>query len=189
MNILIAIVLVPLLNLGFVFLRRRHRRTRTPKKGSPEEVYLGLRSLALQGSREQSNLAPPPSRNEPWGVLMDWGVTNGTASVLALSDGHASVYLSSGGGYLGGAESHDSVRTAAKQMIAAAIQIQPRTHITKEFPLPRKGEVVFYLLTDDGVFTANAMQRDLSTHSDPLSNLGDAAQNVITQYRLIQPGK
>ena len=37
---------------------------------------------------------------------------------------HASIYFSSGGGFLGG-ESHESIRTAAKEMVAAAAECQP----------------------------------------------------------------
>ena len=37
-------------------------------------------------------------------VLMDWNIGKAVASVLAVADGTASVYLSSGGGYLGGGQ-------------------------------------------------------------------------------------
>lgn len=35
-------------------------------------------------------------------TLMDWHVPNGTFTVLAAWDGTASIYLSNGGGYIGG---------------------------------------------------------------------------------------
>jgi hypothetical protein len=179
--------------LGFLLYRRAHSRSQIPKgpsSKSSQEVYLGLRNLALEGSRAKFNLVPTSTPTEPWGVVMDWGLTSGTASVLALSDGHASIYLSSSGGYLGGSESHESVRSAAKRMVAAAVESQSLTRATTEFPLPREGQVFFYLLTDAGVFTADASQKDLSSHVHPLSKLGDAAQEVIKEYRLVVgPGK
>jgi hypothetical protein len=57
------------------------------EKGSsdPKEVYAGLRQLALTGSRSKLGLAPTSSRTEPWGVMMDWGMQKGTATVLAMS--------------------------------------------------------------------------------------------------------
>jgi len=117
---------------------------------------------------------------------MDFGVTQGTATVVAFSDGHASIYLSSGGGFLGGAESHDSIRNAAKRMVAIAAECQPQAHPTKSYPVPERGGVIFYFLTDSGVFTAAASEDDLSTHRHSMSKLGDAAQEVITQYQHVQ---
>ena len=118
---------------------------------------------------------------------MDWGVTSGTATVVAFSDGHASVYLSSGGGFIGGAESHESVRNAAKKLVLAASEYNKSEfrRITS-YPLPKRGVVSFYLLTDEGVFSENASEIDLSNGRHPLSKLGNAAQDVVTQYRLVQ---
>jgi hypothetical protein len=116
---------------------------------------------------------------------MDWGVANGTATIAAFSDGTASIYLSSGGGFLGGG-SHEVVRNAAKKMVAAAVECQRFAHPTKIYPLPEAGAVNFYILTDGGVLTASASETDLRQHSKPLSSLGEAGQNVITQYRSIQ---
>jgi hypothetical protein len=156
---------------------------------SPKDIYLGLRNLALQNSREKFNQAPTPTPTTPWGVMMDWGVPHGTATVVAFSDGGASIYLSNGGGFIGGGESHESVRSAAKKMVSAAIESQPQTHATSEYPLPQHGEVFFYMFTDAGVFTASASEKDLSSHNHSLSKLGDAAQEVIKQYRLITQTK
>ncbi len=71
-------------------------------------------------------------------------------------------------------------------MVAAAVESQSQFHTTKTHPLPRVGEVRFYALTDAGIFTATAPEEELSNQRSPLSKLGNAAQNVITQYRLIE---
>lgn len=114
---------------------------------------------------------------------MDWGVPNGTATVLAMSDGSASVYLSSGGGYLGGI-GQEPIRKAAQRAVDAARELQSKMSPAAGYPLPDQGQVVFYVLTDSGVLTASTTQQMLSTHQDPFSKLGDSMQNVITQYRL-----
>jgi hypothetical protein len=186
-TVIIGFIVVAI--LGFSLYRRLHSRSQAAQQPAPKDVYMGLRNLALQGSREKLNLAPTSSPTEPWEAIMDWGVPHATATIVAFSDGHASIYLSNGGGYLGGAESHESVRSAAKKMVAAAIECQSQTHATSDYPLPQQGEVFFYLLTDAGIFTASALQKDLSTHRHPLSRLGDAAQKVINEYRIINPTK
>ena len=140
--------------------------------------------MALGITREEAGLAATFIPTEPWGVIMDWVISNATATIIAFSNGHASIYLSTGGGFIGG-ESHESVRTAAKKMIAAAVECQPYTHASSEYPLPqRQEEVLFYLLTDAGIFTTSASNEDLGNHHHPLWKLHDAAQGIITRFRL-----
>jgi hypothetical protein len=119
---------------------------------------------------------------------MDWRIPKGSATVVAISDGNASVYLSHGGGFIGGF-AHESVRKAAQLTVAAANEIRPQMHPTTTYPLPQPGEVTFYALTDNGVFTASALEADLKSGRSPFSKLSNAAQEVITQYRLMQQTK
>ena len=145
--------------------------------------------MALGITRQKAGLGATYAATEPWGVIMDWVVSDATATVVAFSSGHASIYLSTGGGFIGG-ESHESVRNAAKKMVAVAADCQPHTHPTSEYPLPQKqDEVLFYLLTDAGIFTADALKEDLSNYHHPLWQLHDAAQGIITEYRLIEGNK
>jgi hypothetical protein len=116
---------------------------------------------------------------------MDWGVTKGLATIVALSDGNASVYLSSGGGYIGG-QPYESIRKASQKTVQMAAEFRDQMHATATYPLPQRGEVIFYILTDAGVFSAKVSEEELRAHRHPLSRLGDAAQEIITQYRLIQ---
>jgi hypothetical protein len=77
-----------------------------------------------------------------------------------------------------------------RKLFLVAVECQPHTHATSEYPLPQKlDEILFYLLTDAGIFTATASKEDLSSHHHPLSKLYDAAQGIITEYRLIQGNK
>lgn len=178
-----AIVILAATGLS-LFLRGRLQGQTVLKR--PSNDYQSLRNLALHNSRARLGLAPTSTATEPWGVVMDWGLEMGTATVVAFSDGSANVYLSNGGGFLSGSESHESVRKAAQKMVAVAVENQRQTHPTTSYPLPRRGEIIFYLLTDAGVFTASAPLGELNSHRHPLSTLADAGMDVITQYRLIQ---
>jgi hypothetical protein len=186
---------VLLLAFAIVFAVRARREPRiaiaksglpaSPSKATPLEVYLGLRDLILKGNREKFHLAAVSSPLEPWGVVMDWRVAQGTSTIVALSDGNASIYLSSGGGFIGG-QSHESIRNAAQGTVAAAAEIQALSKATTIFPSPTQGTVIFYLLTDAGVFSVTASEEDLRQHRHPLSKLGDACQRIITEYRLLK---
>ncbi len=149
----------------------------------PTDVYLGLRNKMLHGSRAEFGLPPGARQNDPWGVLMDWGVEKGTVTVVAVSDGSASVYFSSGGGFIGG-KGQEPIRKAAQHAAEVARALQPSMRTSTSQPLPQRGRVVFYLLTDAGVFTADTTEQELNSTDHPLRKLGDAMQEVITQYRL-----
>lgn len=149
----------------------------------PRHVYAGLRQLALTGSRSKLGLAPTSSRTEPWGVMMDWGMQKGTATVLAMSDGSASVYFSTGGGYIGG-KGQEPIRIAAERAVDAAKLVQLPQSPTTTFPIPEQHGVFFYLLTDAGVFMFRTSEQELNSNEHPLRKLGDNMQGVITQYRL-----
>src|ERR1700755_2161232 len=72
----------------------------TPE-GKEMSAYLGLRNLALNRSPENMG-----QTSEPWAVLMDLSVGIHTATVISYADGTASIYISNGGGYLGGSQSY-----------------------------------------------------------------------------------
>ncbi|HLZ41521.1 MAG TPA: hypothetical protein VKQ11_11185 [Candidatus Sulfotelmatobacter sp.] len=150
---------------------------------APKDVYLGLRNTMLQGSRSKFSLAATAKPIEPWGVLMDWGVTNGTATVVAMSDGSASVYFSSGGGYIGGI-GQEPIRRAAQKALDVARAVQLPSQPTTAYPLPEQHGVFFYFLTDAGVFMLRTSEQELNSSGHPLRKVGDAMQDVITQYRL-----
>lgn len=181
-----SLILV-LVSLGLLLCQLAGSQGQGQSKPPSKDVYQGLRNLAFQSSRAKLGLSSPARPSEPWGVIMDWGLTGGTATVFALADGHASIYLSSGGGFIGGAQSHETVRLAAKRLVAAARECQPLAKATLAYPVPQHDEVFFYMLTDSGVFTAGARQEELTGHRHPLSKLADAGQDVITQYRLVVP--
>ena len=187
------LLIIALLLVGFWFtMRLRQSRSLAANalhnSGQPPDpkIYFGLRNLILQGSRAKFGIGPGSKPTQPFGVLMDWGVPAGSATVVAMADGTASVYLSSGGGFIGGGQSHESLRSAAKKTVEVANDVQPLMHLTTTYPLAQRGQVNFYVLTDTGVFTASASEDDLRNHRGPFYKLGDAAQSIITDYRLIQ---
>jgi hypothetical protein len=118
---------------------------------------------------------------------MDWGVNNGTATVVAVADGTVSIYLSGGGGSIGGGQGRAAIREAGQKFLNLAKESLSRMQKTTEYPLPGKGQVYFYVRTDAEVFTARTSQEELNSQRHPLRALGDAAQEIITKYRQLQP--
>src|ERR1700733_7526649 len=113
-------------------IARRKRRVATAAQSpatKPQlavvDVYRGLRQMALTGSRVEIGLPEPTSPTTPWRVVMDWGLESGAlTTVVAVSDGSASIYYGSGGGAIGGI-GHESVRLAAIKTVKIAGELKP----------------------------------------------------------------
>ena len=179
---LAAVVLVALASRVI----RAHNRPQTRNTSSRKDVYLGLRNQILHLTPENCGLPARAAPTELCAVLMDWGVNNGAATVVAVADGTVSIYLSSGGGSIGGGQGHAAIREAGQKFLNLSKESLPQMQETTEYPLPDKGQVYFYVRTAAGVFTARTTQEELNSRTHPLRSLGDAAQEIITQYRQIQ---
>jgi hypothetical protein len=188
----LGIVALLVVVLWIAMRARHHQSTQvnatlsTPSRPPDPKVYAEMRDLALGGSRAKFGLGPGLKPTQPFAVLMDWRLRAGSATVVAIVDGTASVYLSNGGGFIGGGQSHESIRQAAKRTVEAADEVQDLMHSTTTYPMAATGEVNFYVLTDVGIFTAIVSEKDLRDHRSPFSKLGDSAQDIVTQYGLIQ---
>jgi hypothetical protein len=146
-----------------------------------KDLYRELRNLALTSNRAKLGLEAGNCPNDPWGVLMDWHIDTKMVTAVSIIDGSASVYSSSGGGSIGG-QSIESIGQAAKRAVAAAVEALPQARLTQAFPLPQKGEVFFYILTDSGVFAVAAPEESLRKGTSTLSRLGYHMQEVISEF-------
>jgi len=54
---------------------------------------------------------------------------------------------------------------------------------------PRAGKLPFTCVRDSGVLTATRNGDDLGSHRSPFYKLGDSAQTIITEYRVMQENK
>ena len=152
-------------------------------RASTGNVYAGLRSLVLEGNRANFGLGPGTSPTQPFAVVTDWVSAEGAITTVAVADGSASVYLSNGGGFIGGGQTHESIRNAALKAVDLAGAVQPQMQPTTRYPPATPGQVTFYAVTDAGVFTAAASQDDLAGNRSPYSALAAAAQNILAEYR------
>lgn len=149
---------------------------------------MGLRSLVLEGSRANFGLPPGASPTQPFAVVTDWGDAQGATTIVAIADGSASVYYTNGGGSMGGGQAHASIHDAALKTVEAAAAAQPSMQRTTQFPVAKRGQVTFYLVTDSGVYAATAAEEDLSSGRNPLSGLAAAAQSIQAEYKKVEGG-
>jgi hypothetical protein len=180
----------------FIHRHNRKDRIRVNQENMPQhalamyptqDTYLGLRRMVLNLKLSELRPSPQWPSGKPFAVLMDWPVTRAIATTVAVADGTASIYFSSGGGMLGGGQGHKAIRDAAFHALRVAAELGPQMQPTTEYPLPSEGFCSFYGVTDDRVLTASASVEELRTHRHALSQLGDAMQMIIAQYRILEP--
>jgi hypothetical protein len=149
-----------------------------PGKTDPA-IYPKLRAHALQ--MRLPNLPDGAIHS----VLMDWPISSGMMTTLAAADGTASIYLSNGGGFLGGGQKYPAIRQAAINAIVIGGRLWPHFQPASTHELPPAGEIFFYIATNEGVHFAGATEAAMRDRTSPLRFLGAVMQEIVTQYRLV----
>ena len=145
---------------------------------TPADAYTGLRSRVLALRPADLGLAD----QQPFAALMETGYDEGIATLVVIADGTTSLYLSSGGGVIG-AGAHAPVRKASSDFLAGLAGVADRLQPTTDVPLPNRGRVRFYLLSEDGIRSAEASEQDLGHNRHELSPIFHTAHEVIAAIR------
>lgn len=154
----------------------------------PDNRFQDLRNMALGVTPEQLQIALPTDQTKVYGVVMDWDLGEGIATFISFSTGDASMYLSSGGGLIGGGH-HENVSNAVKIFIDKAQQYLDNTTKIDTTPLPDKNCVRFYFMTNQGKFTAQENLNNFENNSSLWLPLFEEGNKVISELRLIQEKK
>lgn len=120
-------------------------------------------------------------------AVMDVAVTNGVATLVAINDGSVSLYLSSGGGILGGG-AHATVSAAAEGFRTALGDGATLRPITS-WPMPSGDQAVFYVVTPTETRASEPFSpTELSAPGHPFHAAWMAAQTTLTALRTASPG-
>ena len=109
------------------------------------DVYRAMRAQVLTLTTE---VVQP--RSGMLVLLMETGYEEAAVTVLAVADGSASMYFSTGGGLIGAGE-YEAVREVVFETLAEAETHLPELERTDEFPLPGPDRTRFYAVTEQGV--------------------------------------
>ena len=153
-----------------------------PSRQSAETVALLRERLLRPGGTAKwgLDLSKPVQ-----GVLMETGYDNGSATLVTLENGAASLYLSIGGGVIGG-ESIPEVRAAAIRMCELAARLVPGAIASEDdvkHPLPAPDEVRFLILTPGGVRTYATSRAAAERGRGAQRELFHAGHAVLTGLR------
>jgi hypothetical protein len=146
--------------------------------------YNDLRNMALGATADQLQLKLSDDKTEIYGVVMDWDVGEGTATLVSFVTGDASLYLSSGGGFIGGG-GHDNVIKATNNFIKKSERYLDRATLTDTTPLPNKDGLNFYFLTNKGKFKATEQMQNIESEKSQWLDLFEEANKLITEIRIV----
>jgi hypothetical protein len=149
------------------------------------DVYEGLRGQVLNLKAEQ--LGPEYAGVPLLALVMEWAQEPASVTLVAVADGTTSLYFSTGGGIIGAGQ-HEAVAAASREWLEAGTAHLDAFHPAVEPQLPGPGETQFVAVTPAGLRSASAIGGGLEEGRHALSPLWAAAQDVITQMRLVQGG-
>lgn len=152
------------------------------KTETTENSFEGLRNMAFTVTPEQLGFSFPSDKTVVYGVIMDWEMGGATATTVSYQTGDASLYLSSGGGFIGGGQ-HKNVNSAAKRFVSLAQTFLDKTTKVETTSLPSTDEVKFYLLTNKGIYEGQETIRNFENHSSSWLKLFEEGNNVLTELR------
>ncbi len=156
--------------------------------GKKAEIFQTLRNKLLTLDPHSVEITATPEHPHAWGVLMEFILPGSVVTLAGLVDGTASLYFSSGGGILGSG-THPKVGAAARELVRQAEMTLEHFQPVHEYPFPTEGFVRFYALTFNGILMAECADTNVKDPELGLSGLYGAAQNLITQVRLVHERK
>lgn len=161
--------------------------TPAAEPSSAQSMGPALRELFLATTAAKAGISPSAKFPLVYGVSMDFFVDENIVTVIALSDGSASVYTTSPFGIIGGI-GHAPVRKTARRFVALAARYVDDAVPLATHPYPAAGKVRFYFLTYDGLRSVETDAEPIvEGDSSPFIPLYGAGQDVLTELLRTRP--
>ncbi len=147
-----------------------------------ENAFDGLRSMAFSATPEQLKLSLSNDKTIVYGIIMDWGMSGATATIVSYQTGDASLYLSSGGGVIGGGQ-HENVSSKAKQFVGLGQSFLDKATKTEKTTLPETDIIKFYFLTNKGIYVGQEQMKNFENNTSTWLPLFEEANLLLTELR------
>jgi hypothetical protein len=188
-------LIIGLLIVGIVFVisscnkktesnKLNKNKTEQEKVDPKNNPYIDMRNMAFGITEKELGIEFEKEKTKIYGVIMDWSIGDETATLISFISGDASLYLSSGGGMIGG-QTHENVSNASKEFIKKAENYISKASKTENNPLPNSDEVLFYFLTNKGKFVVKEKMENIESNKSELLNLFEEGNKVISEIRIV----
>jgi hypothetical protein len=161
-----------------VFGRRRARTA------DPREAYQQRRLAVLALRSADVGWEPSVRLPDVYGAVVETGLPWGSATLVALADGTAAHFTSTGRHPLEGSTADLDVVAAVRGLLAVMQSRLGELDVDEDLEPPPAGHVRLRALTSGGVRVGAAREEPLADGVDELSPLFFAAQELERQLRL-----
>ena len=158
-------------------------KTQQTEKIAEQNPYMDMRKMALTVTAEQLGLQIPRDSITVYGIVSDLDMGGGTATVVTYLTGDASIYLSSGGGFIGAGQ-HESVQKVTKEFVENGHLISFKGKQFDNPDLPTNGNANFYFLSNMGQTRITESISKMESGESEFSKLFADLNNVMTEIRL-----
>ncbi len=152
------------------------------EKSSEQNPYDNMRNMAFSIKSEQLDLNEF-DKNDVYGIISEMDINGATATVVTFITGDTSLYLSTGGGFIGAGQ-HESVREIVKKYVKNGQKYLGKGMFIEKSNLPSKGMTKFNFLTNTGIYCIEKKTSELESGKSEFSNLFMEMNEIITQIRL-----
>lgn len=187
-NMLTYIIIGIITLIGIYFLAKSSNKTKTEITNQPTEIesdqnpYLGMREMAFSGKSDKIGIENIED-DKVYGLITEMAMNPGSASVVSFLTGDASLYLSSGGGFIGAGQHEDVRKMVADKVDGFQKYLSSAEKIDKP-ELPEIGKVNFNFLTNNGIYSVTEYMTNLESGESDLSDLFIEVNEIIEQIRL-----
>ncbi|MCL2484550.1 MAG: hypothetical protein FWF00_00855 [Endomicrobia bacterium] len=153
---------------------------------SEDKLWSVMRTAAILTNPKEIGIKNLSEKDiSVFGVVMDIGYEEGTATLISYITGDASLYYSFGGGFVNGA-SKAEIKNAAIKFVTEAQEYLQKAEPVKEVSVPKLNEIFFYLLSNKGLFLLKANIEKINELSElfKTANTVISAINVYSEVKL-----
>jgi hypothetical protein len=141
-----------------------------------------MRNMAFSATSEQLGLSGI-DKNDVYGIVSEMDMNGATATVVTFSTGDTSLYLSTGGGFIGAGQ-HESVKKVVKKYVENGQKYVEKATKIEKAELPESGMTNFNFLTENGIYSISKSLNELESGKSEFSNLFVELNEVISQIRM-----
>jgi hypothetical protein len=133
------------------------------------ELSAALRAqvFAIKSSDVGSHVPTGVPTSRIYGAMLDTALADEVVSLVALTDGSVSVYVSDGSGCIG-CGAHPDVRTAATEFLRVAELTLSTSTLADSHAVPAPDSVRCFLLTNEGVHSSQSPLQVAHRNDSPL---------------------
>ncbi|MFN3341176.1 MAG: hypothetical protein ACK40M_00665 [Flavobacteriales bacterium] len=164
------------------------KRKKEPEAKVNVNPYENLRNQALNMDHKTLGIQIGFDEERPFGVVMDWYVGNGVATLACFSTGDASLYFSGGTTMIGGI-GIPAVKELAPQYVMNAAKVIPLCSKVNAFPPPDPQTVKFYILTNKGKYAGSESMAQFQTGQSSWFPLFIDANTIMAELRKKHEGQ